>query len=124
MALSGLGYMLISQVGWLWVVVPLVIFAHAASGANWVLSTVLLQERTEDRYRGRVFATEWLLVTGINTVGILVASLLLDSGAASLRTVVTAFAVIQMVTGVAWLVTIVPWERAADRHPRFEDVSR
>ena len=38
--------------------------AHAASGANWVFSTVLLQQRTIDAYRGRVFASEMLLVLG------------------------------------------------------------
>ena len=44
-----------------------------------MLSTVLLQHRTEDRYRGRVFATEWLLLTGADTLSILAASVLLES---------------------------------------------
>ncbi|MEP0545687.1 MAG: MFS transporter [Rhodothermales bacterium] len=117
MALSGLGYILISQVGWLWVVVPLVIFAHAASGANWVLSTVLLQQRTEDRFRGRVFATDWLLVTLVESASVLAAALLLEYAVASLGTIIFLFASVQVLTGFVWLLTVVPAER---RHPISE----
>jgi MFS family permease len=111
MALSGLGYILVSQVGWLWAVVPLVIFAHAASGANWVLSTVLLQMRTEDRFRGRVFATDWLLVTLVESASVLAAALLLEYAVASLGTIILLFASVQVLTGLVWLLTVVPAER-------------
>ena len=110
-ALSGVGYVLVSQVGWLWGVVPLVVFAHAASGANWVLSTVLLQQRTEDRFRGRVFATDWLLVTLVESASVLAAALLLEYELASLGAIILAFAAVQIVTGVVWMLTIVPAER-------------
>ncbi len=110
---SGVGYVGVSAVGWLPGLVALVLFAHAASGANWVLSTVLLQKRTEDRFRGRVFATDWLLVTLVESVSVLAAAWLLETEAASLQTLFFAFAAVQILTGVAWLLVIVPQERRA-----------
>ena len=112
-SLSGLGYVLVSQVGWLWGVVPLVVLAHAASGANWVLSTVLLQQRTEDRFRGRVFSTDWLLVTLVESASVLSAALLLEYELASLGTIILVFAGVQIVTGMVWVLTVVPAERRA-----------
>ena len=72
---------------------------------------VMLQHRTEDRYRGRVFATEWLLLTGADTLSILAASLLLETGSLTLRGSVFVFALVQIVSGLIWLATIVPAER-------------
>ena len=41
--MSGLFYATVGIINWsLWVVIAIV-FAHSASGANWVLATVLLQ---------------------------------------------------------------------------------
>lgn len=111
---SGLGYLLIGFVEWtLWVAL-LVVFAHAASGANWVLSTALLQGRSRDRFRGRVFATDVLLVTLVESVSILAAGLLLEAGVPP-RTVVLGFAAILVASGLVWLETVVPAERAAQR---------
>ena len=121
-ALSGVGYLAVgvvpwipwSQSGWsLVVVIVLIAAAHASSGANWVLATVLLQKRTPDRYRGRVFSTEWLLVMLAEAASILVAALLLEAGVLSLRTAVCVFAGVQIGCGLAWLVLVVPRERAS-----------
>ncbi len=87
------------------------LLAHAPSGANWVLSTVLLQHRSEDRYRGRIFATEWLLLTGADTLSILAASMLLESATLTLRSAILVFALVQVVSGLVWLATVVPAER-------------
>jgi MFS family permease len=114
---SGLCYEAIGFVGWspalVVVIIILVMLAHSTSGANWVLATVLLQERTEDRFRGRVFATEWLLVMLADTLSILTASLLLEQGILDLRMGVRVFAAGQVLMGVLWLVVIVPRERRA-----------
>jgi len=87
-----------------------VVFAHTTSGANWVTSTVLLQERTEDGFRGRVFATEWLLLTLADTASILAASILLERGVIDLRQGFALFAGVQIVCAILWLVTVVPKE--------------
>ncbi len=112
--ISGLCYLGIGLVPWtLGVIMVLVMLAHSPSGANWVMATVLLQKRTEDRIRGRVFATEWLLVMLADTVSILTASVLLETGVLDLRTCFQAFALLQILCGLLWIALVVPKERKA-----------
>ena len=94
----------------LWVI-SAVIFAHAASGANWVLATVLLQQRSDDRLRGRVFSTEWLFVLFTESISILAASLLLEARVFELKDAFLVFASLQVLCGVVWLFTVVPAEK-------------
>ncbi|MGB0726492.1 MAG: MFS transporter, partial [Candidatus Poseidoniaceae archaeon] len=93
-----------------WITV-LVVCAHASSGANWVLSTVMLQERTEDDWRGRVFATDFLLMTTANGTSSLVAALLITYGDVTLRQLVLAFAMVQVVSGILWVLITRKGER-------------
>lgn len=111
--ISGLCYVGVSVVPWLVGIGLLVVLAHAPSGANWVASTVLLQKRTADSFRGRVFSAEWLAVTLADSISILTASLLLESGSVSLSTGVLVFAVVQILCGTLWAVLVVPAERRA-----------
>ncbi|MEL6614477.1 MAG: MFS transporter [Bacteroidota bacterium] len=112
---TGVGYLAIAALPWeagggILLLVAAVVFAHAAGGANWVLSTTLLQIRAEDRYRGRVFTADWLILALVESASTLAASLALELGA-SLRATVIAFATLQVVAGAAWLLLMVPWER-------------
>jgi len=108
---SGLGYLGVAAAAdWRWLVAGLVVFAHAASGANWVLSTTLLQERADDAVLGRVVATDWLLVTLVDSVTIVVASQLLEAGV-GLVTLIAALGTVQVVTGFAYGALVVPAER-------------
>jgi len=111
---SGLAYGLLFHLsfGW-WVTLPILV-AHAGSGANWVFANVLLQRRTEDRYRGRVFASEWLLIMLADTVSILAASLLLEAGWLDLRGCFLAFAGVQILTSAVWFATVVRAEGRDD----------
>jgi len=108
---SGVVYLVVGSLDWTVWVIALVVLAHTTSGANWVLSTVLLQERTPDRYRGRVFSTEWLLLMLVDALAILAASLLLEAELLSLRSGFLVFASIQIACGLMWLVLVVPHER-------------
>lgn len=110
---SGLFYLIVGYISWVWMIVIAVVFAHAASGANWVLATVLLQQRAVDRLRGRVFATEWLLILVTQSVSILIASALLEMEIVTLKTCFIVFALIQIVSGAIWVTVVVPKERAA-----------
>lgn len=111
MVVGGLIYATVAWMPWsFWIVLPIGL-AHALSGANWVLSSVLLQERAEDQLRGRVFATEWLLLTLTNTVTTLAASLLLEYSALGLREAVALFSFVVVVMGLAWGL----WQRQIDR---------
>lgn len=110
----GLVYLAIALLPWgLWWIALLVGVAHAPSGLNWVFSTVLLQRRTVDRFRGRVVATQWLVLTSADSLSILTAALLLEVGGLDLRTAIAAFAAFQIVCGLLWLVLVVPAERRA-----------
>jgi MFS family permease len=115
---TGLCYLAVGWMAWgLWLPL-LVLLAHAPSGANWVASTVLLQKRPPGRYRGRVCATQWLLITLVDSLSILAVAVLLESGWATLRQAILWFAAIEVVVGLVWLVTIVPAEkRAPDSAP-------
>ncbi len=114
-AFSGLTYCVIAQLHVFWLLIVLIIAAHSSSGANWVASTVLLQERTEDRYRGRVFATEWLTLTLVDSAAIVVASLLLEHKILTLRQGLLTFGLVQVATAALWLLTVARQEAAAER---------
>jgi sugar phosphate permease len=111
LALTGVCYLAVGRVAWDFWLPVLVVVAHSSSGANWVASTVLLQKRTPDRYRGRVFATEWLLITLVDALAILAVAVLLQSGWVSLREAIFWFAGIEVAVGLVWLMTVVPTER-------------
>jgi MFS family permease len=93
-----------------WIVLAFVFGAHLASGSNWVLSTVLLQERADDAFRGRVFATQFLLLTLLETVSTLAAGALLEWGMPMAQAFLV-FGSIQVASGLAWLLIVVPRER-------------
>jgi MFS family permease len=123
-ALCGLCYVGIGLVPWssqggiVALICLLVVLGHAASGGNWVLSTVILQKRTEDRYRGRVFSTDWLFVMSAESASILVGSTLLELSWLTLEEAVLAFGALQVVCGGIWLAIVVPRERHDERADR------
>jgi MFS family permease len=90
-----------------------VLLAHMASGSNWVMSTVLLQRRSPDLYRGRVFSTEWLLFTLAQSVSVTIASLILEYELLSIRECMLAFAILLILSGSFWLIKIAPKEKNA-----------
>ncbi|MFO0748538.1 MAG: MFS transporter [Myxococcota bacterium] len=101
-SVSGVAYLVLGVVPWSYSMVVWIIIAHAASGANWVLSTVLLQALVPDRLRGRVFAAELLMLAIVEALVILAAAALLDGGALDLRTGIIVFAALQIVAGLAY----------------------
>lgn len=113
-AFSGVAYGIVGTLPWTYWIVFFVVLAHAASGINWVLATVILQERTADRYRGRIFATEWLILMAAESCSILLASLILEASVLDLRSTVQLFAAAQFLCGIMWTLVIVPREKAAE----------
>lgn len=53
-----LGYGLIGVSHSVWIAAACAMLAHAGGSTVWVFSTTLLQLRTEDRFRGRVFSAD------------------------------------------------------------------
>ena len=114
-ALTGVGYLGVAALPWtpgggVLALVAAVMFAHAAGGANWVLSTTLLQMRADDAFRGRVFSADWVLLAVVESASTLAASLALEAGV-PLRTVAVVFAGLQVAAGGAWVLGMAPRQR-------------
>lgn len=107
----GACYLMLALLDWTPWLVLLVTAGHAASGANWVISTVLLQERTEDDWRGRVFGADFLMMTSVNGLSALAASLLIEYGGMDLRGMLLWFAIGQVASGLLWLLLMLPGEK-------------
>ncbi|MCC5925363.1 MAG: MFS transporter [Bacteroidetes bacterium] len=106
MALVGFGYVLVGLSSTLIIMLILVTFAHAGSGANWVISTILIQKRTPDEYRGRVFSSEWLLFTLIESVSVMTAASLLYFNVITLQSNIMLFGGLLMIAAIFWHVFI------------------
>ena len=99
--LAAAGYIALSMASNVWLAAACLIAAHAGGSATWVGSTGILQQITEDKFRGRVFSAEFacsMLVLSIVSFG---AGVLHDSGV-SVRTLALA-------TGVAMLAPLLLW---------------
>ncbi len=100
---AGAFYVVIGTLEVVWVMVFLVFLAHCGSGANWVMSTVLLQKRSPDAFRGRIFSSEWLLFTFLQAFSVTGASLIMEFGLLTLQEAIWIYASGLILTGVAWL---------------------
>jgi len=110
-SVCGAAYLIIGFLKWsIWIAL-IVIIGHAASAINWVLSTVLLQERSEDEWRGRLFSTDFFLMTTVNGFSTLAASLMLEYTEITLREGIQIFAALQVVSGLIWVMLMLPREK-------------
>ena len=101
-SLSGIFYFLVGITldYYLPLTVFLIICSHAASGGNWVLSTVLTQTWVEDEVRGRVFSMDMLLLglsAGISTT---TAGYLVEYHNLSLQTGFISFSILMVLCGI------------------------
>ncbi len=78
----------------------LVMVAHLAGGANWVMSNFALQEEVPDALRGRVFATDMMIATLAIAVSQLVAGVFVDH--VSPRVVVAVCALTTVAYALVW----------------------
>ena len=101
---SGLVYFLVGiSVSYaLWVTVILVILAHSASGANWVLSTVMMQQWVEDEVRGRVFSADMLILSVAFSTSTSVAGYLMENTDLGIQNGIMIFATVMVLSGIAF----------------------
>ncbi|MDA8546307.1 MFS transporter [Candidatus Poseidoniaceae archaeon] len=85
-----------------WLTVILVMFAHSASGGNWVLSTILTQRWVEDEIRGRVFSIDMLTMSIAFSASSATAGYLLENGYLTLQSGFQSFAVLMMISGIVF----------------------
>lgn len=106
MIFGGLMYSVVGLTTSLAMMMLFVFIAHAASGANWVMSTVLLQRRTPDTFRGRIFSTEWLLFTLTQSASVIIASWVLENEWLTIQETMIVYAVMLSVSGLIWHITV------------------
>ena len=111
LVISGAFYIAVAASEWTVIILVYVFISHAASGVNWVLSTTMLQQRSEDEWLGRVFGTDSLGITltmGISTVA---AGQILENGILSLRETIIATGALQILAGIFWILFATPSEK-------------
>ena len=103
---SGFFYLVLGAMNMVWVMVLLVFLAHCGSGANWVMSTVLLQKRSPDEFRGRIFSSEWLLFTLSQAFSVTCVSMIMEFELLTLQQAIWAYAAGLVITGLVWLAVV------------------
>ena len=76
--------------------------AHSGGSACWTSSTTLLQQQTEDRFRGRVFSAEAAGMTLALSASSFAAGRMVDTGVDP-RTVAIGAGVITLIPAALWL---------------------
>ena len=105
MVLSGISYSLLSFGLSIELMLVAVFLSHCASGGSWVFSTVLLQERVPNTFRGRVFSSEWMLFTIGTSVSTFFSSLLLEYKWVSVEQLIAGLSLGLVLSGVIWRLT-------------------
>jgi len=90
------GYGVLGASRSVWMAAACAMLAHMGGSTVWVFSTTLLQNHTEDRFRGRVFAADLGLGSLTFAVTAYLAGRFLDAGI-SARTVATSTGIVMLV---------------------------
>ncbi|RPI19251.1 MAG: MFS transporter [Acidobacteriales bacterium] len=111
---SAVGYLALGSANSIWAAFAAIVFAHAGGSVIWVFSATILQARTEDRFRGRVFSTDYAFFVVTVSVVSYLAGVLIDAGiAAKTLATLTGFAV--LAPALAWMLALRMWERRPAR---------
>jgi MFS family permease len=100
--LGGLGYLALSGAPIIWAACGALVLAHAGGSIIWTSSTTLMQDMTEDRFRGRVFSAEFAFSMFTLAVVSYVDGWLLDHGV-GLRTLAFATGIMFFLPALAWM---------------------
>ncbi len=95
------GYFLLAAAPTLAWACAAVILAHAGGSMIWVFSTTLLQEQTEDRFRGRVFAADHALLSVTVSAVSYLAGVSIDLGA-GVRTMAALTGAVSLLPAGLW----------------------
>jgi MFS family permease len=100
MAAYGVAYLGVALTPWFAVALGCVVLAHMAGGGNWTMSNYALQTEVPDELRGRVLATDMMIVMLGVSVSTLLVGALVDH--ASARVLAAACGSVTLVYGVGW----------------------
>ena len=76
--------------------------AHAASGANWVLSTIMVQQWVEDELRGRVFSADMLVLSVAFSISSSLAGLIVEREWLTIQSGIMAYAIVMVCSGMVF----------------------
>ena len=102
--LIGLFYMALGVAPDIWVASLAVIGAHVAGSILWVTSTVLLQIRVPDRYRGRVFGIDFATMMLVSALSSYLTAVGLDHFHLGPRAMAVVLGALFCVPAIPWLV--------------------
>jgi len=94
----------------LWVAVLTLLVAHAGGSAGWTSSTTLLQDLTDDGFRGRVFSAEFAFTMLILAAASFTAGQLVDRGV-GVRTVAAGTGLVMLLPAALWMAAGRAWKR-------------
>ncbi len=120
---SGLFYILLGLVSWNNLIIVLIFISHATSGANWVFSTTLIQERSSDEWRGRAAGADFMMMSLTSGLSALLAALILEYEIFDLRETIILTAGMQLIAGLMWLIFALPREKKWILNNQLESVS-
>jgi predicted MFS family arabinose efflux permease len=106
--MGAVGYLTLGVAGSLGAAALTLVIAHAGGSATWTASTTLLQQQTEDRFRGRVFSAEFAFTMLVLAIASFVAGRFVDGGV-DVRTVAIATGAAMVIPAVAWMVASRGW---------------
>jgi predicted MFS family arabinose efflux permease len=107
-AMAAVGYVALGAAGSMLLAVCALVLAHAGGSAAWTASSTLLQTRTDDRFRGRVFSAEFALSMLMVSVSSFAAGQAVDRGI-DVRMVATATGIVMLLPVAAWMVAGRVW---------------
>lgn len=108
--LSGLFYIIISQIEWTMILLPLIFISHGASGTNWVFSNTMIQQRSDDSWLGRASGFDSLIMSTTFALSVLFSALILEFEYASLRETIFITGILQITAGILWNIFGLPAE--------------
>ncbi|MBS0276493.1 MAG: MFS transporter [Proteobacteria bacterium] len=110
---ASLGYIALSSAQNIWFAIACVTVAHGGGSVIWVFSTTMLQNQTDDRFRGRVFSADYAFMVLAMSTSTWIAGSAVDMGAA-LRHVSLAVGFMVLLPAVLWAMLAMPlWHGSA-----------
>lgn len=100
MAVYGIAYLAFGSMRGIWLAAAVATIAHMGGGAQWLMSSYGLQRITPDRFRGRISAFDFGLVTLTMSMSLVVAGRLASS--IDPRTVMMGLATIELAYAAIW----------------------
>jgi MFS family permease len=106
--LGALGYIVLGQAPNMLVASACLVLAHAGGSLIWVFSTTLLQLNTDDKFRGRVFSSEFAFMTISMSASNALAGTFIDAKV-PVETMTSLVGAAMIIPGVLWVLALRLW---------------